>query len=344
MLLSYSFTFVFFSDIAVKYYTFGFYLLVCIIILLLIGRHASINEQKQQTLKTMNWLMQNRYLTQFVNISSDNSSIRTIQPIDVCSDKINGVLIVYFVTSSPKNRAGRNVIRATWGKDLNPKPIFFLGTTDNSDVMDMIVAEADEFNDIIIENFHDSYSNLTIKVCCMLRDFTKICPNAKFMMKIDDDMYLNPELVDKILLKHLSQPIEQRPDLIGKKYDKVLPIRRLSSKWYTPKWLYEDNYFPSYLSGPAYIIAGHAVSQMYNKSLELPILPIEDVMFTGIVANKHLNMKLLNDDRFMDDKPFSSKYCYYKDIATAHRLTTNELTTIWNEKSRNRTNCIFGWF
>ena len=48
------------------------------------------------------------------------------------------------------------------------------------------MTEADTYNDVVIEDFQDTYPNLTLKSTFMLKWLTGRCSHAKFVMKVDD--------------------------------------------------------------------------------------------------------------------------------------------------------------
>lgn len=93
---------------------------------------------------------------------------------------------------------------------------------------DDIMRESLKHKDLIIENFIDSYHNLTIKSIMMLKWIKNNCPIAKFMMKIDDDVYLN--LPNLIAFMKLEQ-VKSENFSIGKLYTSERPHRERDSKW-----------------------------------------------------------------------------------------------------------------
>ena len=54
-----------------------------------------------------------------------------------------------------------------------------------------IKAESFIYGDIIQENFIDGYYNLTLKTIMGFKWSSKYCSNAKFIMKLDDDVVVN---------------------------------------------------------------------------------------------------------------------------------------------------------
>lgn len=202
------------------------------------------------------WLRNSNNLSLFVRY---NKTTAIISPR--YSDSIVGQNrrreIACFVISSPRNALARSVIRRTWGKVI--KPLFLLGLTrkrsDNNDdeiMMDSIQNEAQLFNDIIVEDFIDSYQNLTIKTAFVFKHFVTHFQDSKFLLKIDDDVALN---VDN-LYKFLNSNEVTGNEIIGAQGISESPHRDPNSKWFIPYWMYSDDKFPEYLDGPAYLIPG----------------------------------------------------------------------------------------
>ena len=62
---------------------------------------------------------------------------------------------------------------------------------------DMIVEENERHRDIIQGSFLDSYGNLTLKTRMALKWTVEDCPSAKYVMKTDDDMWINvPNIIE----------------------------------------------------------------------------------------------------------------------------------------------------
>ena len=134
--------------------------------------------------------------------------------------------------------------------------------------------EARNTNDIVIEDFQDTYLNLTLKSTFMLKWLLDQCSSAKFVMKVDDDMFVNPaNLWTTLQSTQLNsiQLYENSNDLnyalIGREVTEVIPVRQNGSKWYLPRSLYPPDTFPPYLSGPSYILTGSLLQPIYSCAL-----------------------------------------------------------------------------
>ena len=90
------------------------------------------------------------------------------------------------------------------------------------------MAESNKYGDIIEERFVDSYNNLTLKSIVMLKLVSNYCANStKYLLKIDDDMFVNMHLIVKMLMGRNSTT----DLLIGKLICGARPIKDTSSKW-----------------------------------------------------------------------------------------------------------------
>lgn len=192
------------------------------------------------------WLQNLNILEKFVRPAND-TELFVPSNINATDDR---ALIACFVISSPHNVGERHAVRQTYGKLM--KPLFVIGRADN-ETMRLVFSEALLFNDIIIEDFHDSYVNLTIKTAFAMKHFLRHFSGSSYFLKIDDDVYLN---VDN--LKRLLQGGLAKDAIIGRSVTYLKPHREKNSKLYVPYWLYEEEEFPPYHDGPAYLIPGMA--------------------------------------------------------------------------------------
>ena len=142
------------------------------------------------------------------------------------------------------------------------------------------MTEAEDNNDIILEDFHDTYLNLTLKTTFLLKWMASSCSNSKFVFKVDDDVFVNPErLWSSLESSHLYSVMVNLPGEAGNKPTNIdyalighvmntVPIRDPQSKWYLPPTFYPLNIFPAFLSGTGYVFTGSLVPVLYACSLQ----------------------------------------------------------------------------
>ena len=189
------------------------------------------------------------------------------------------LLIVIF--SSPQNKHQRNVIRGTWAKGMNEnnktrvRYIFLIG---NSSYNDQIRTENKMFGDLILQNFEDSYHNLTLKTLMGFEWGRKFCPQAAKIMKTDDDVFIH---IPRILL--LIGNVTHTTDLVyGDCYNNNKPVRdepikEHLRKFYTPYWRYPHHIYPPFCRGIGYIISAKNVDGVLSISSNIPFFEWEDV-------------------------------------------------------------------
>lgn len=215
--------------------------LVMVIVLLKI--QCGMKDTNPVVKNDFDWLRNKNYLPPYVRPHEDTA---VFVPTNI-SAITERQFIACFVISAPKNRIKRKAIRETWGKII--KPIFLIGQTDN-ETMSLVSREGREFNDIIIEDFVDSYVNLTIKVAFAMKNFIKHFKNSNYFHKIDDDVFLNVESLFEFL------KFVPKDAVIGKLQFNSVPVNDQDSKWYLPTFMFDDKCFPPYMHGPSYMIPG----------------------------------------------------------------------------------------
>ena len=142
--------------------------------------------------------------TSICKVKEDTSNNATTNSDDL--------ILLVIVLSAMKNFQERQAIRDSWASEsnANTKVVFLLGHigNDTSPLQVNVTKEFEEFDDIIQEDFIDSYANLTVKSLMLLKGFKQHCKNVPYVLKTDDDMYIN--------LKNLFQVVEtnKTPNLL----------------------------------------------------------------------------------------------------------------------------------
>ncbi|KAJ8926123.1 hypothetical protein NQ315_009980 [Exocentrus adspersus] len=255
-----------------------------------------------------------RNTSQYVLRNEFNS---VIMPERVCDQKS---LLVMMVCSAPANFEARRAIRETWGSERrvlghSVSLYFLIGETVNSSMQNEVVLESDQFGDIIQERFIDSYNNLTLKSIVMLKLATTYCINTtSYLLKIDDDMFVNvPRLVES-----LSDRNESTNVLLGKLICGARPIKDISSKWYSPRYMYQEKVYPNYLSGTGYVMSLDVAKRLFDTTLMTPIFHLEDIYLTGICAKK-AGIKPHNQPMFTY-RQLHYEPCEFRNLVTMHHF------------------------
>ncbi|XP_016118684.1 beta-1,3-galactosyltransferase 1-like, partial [Sinocyclocheilus grahami] len=123
----------------------------------------------------------------------------------------NVPFLVILITTTHKEFDARQAIRETWGdestfSDLRIITLFLLGRSTDAVLNQMVEQESEIFHDIVVEDFIDSYHNLTLKTLMGMRWVATFCNQAKYVMKTDSDIFVNMDNLVYKLLKPATKP------------------------------------------------------------------------------------------------------------------------------------------
>lgn len=244
----------------------------------------------------------------------------------ICPQKGLSTQLLVLITSSLRHSAARMSIRQTWmhyGSRRDVGMAFVLGKGKNKSVKKAIDQEDFMYQDLIRGHFIDSYNNLTLKTISLLEWADLHCPKAKYVLKTDDDMFIN---VPKLLT--LISTLKANRTIYGRRAENWKPIRNRWSKYHISNAQYGKPTFPYFTTGPAYLLTGDIVHALYVQSLNTAFLKLEDVFTTGIVAES-LNIRRVNV-REMANTRTKFEACHIRDKITIHMVRNNEQFTLWN--------------
>ncbi|OON15843.1 N-acetyllactosaminide 3-alpha-galactosyltransferase, partial [Opisthorchis viverrini] len=166
----------------------------------------------------------------------------------VCSNREAALVdLLMLIKSAHNHEAERNTIRSLWANNScwdgrTVRHVFLLGSTDNVTWTKRIAREARRFADVIQQDFHDDYYNNTLKVLFGLQWALSFCPEAQWILFVDDDVFVNPRNV-LALLKSLDFRF-YRSLLFGNQRT-FPPVTREKSKWAIDEDIYPHDYYPS---------------------------------------------------------------------------------------------------
>lgn len=173
----------------------------------------------------------------------------------------------------------------------------------------MLIDENKLHNDIVQENFLDTYKNLTLKTIMGLKWVSDYCGNASYAMKIDDDVVVNPFFLLKYLGNNVKKSVYIKNKIIGKYNDKPKVRRTKTSKFFIPYSEFKAKRFDEYCDGPAYLISKDLVRPLYEKSLHVKKFLFEDV-YMGMLG-KRLKVDYIKLNKmYLYNKKYMAKFAY----------------------------------
>lgn len=273
---------------------------------------------------------------QFNNIINPHEYSYILNPGNsICNTIENGdVTLLALVTSASYNFESRKVIRNTWAnKVLFPqiKTVFVVGKSSNQTVNDLLNDEYRTYGDIVQEDYMDTYNNLTIKTVAAMKWGASFCKNAKFMLKIDDDLVVNTYSLITYLEGNFTQPLNNTMLCLINEHAKV--IRDKTSKFYITSEMYEEEFYKPYCNGGAYFFSPDLAEKFYKTSLNTKQFIFEDV-YVGMLANK-LKTKFIS---LRDNFCWSEARCVY--VLERQKIESNYIFFVNGMKPETMMN---GW-
>ena len=197
------------------------------------------------------------------------------------------VFLLVFVLSAVPHLSRRMLIRETWGDTSQfasvVRVVFVMGTA--TDSHNSVAYENSLYGDIVQKDFKDTYRNLSYKTVAGLSWVSTYCTKAKFVLKTDDDIFVNMFT----LLKHLQARVGAKRLLLCRTHINPNVIRRGKNK---ATWNdYAGKNYPNYCSGAAYVMTTDVVVDLHRLSHVVPFLWLEDVYVTGLLVAKAGNIK-----------------------------------------------------
>ena len=265
-----------------------------------------------------------------------------LQPKTGCEEDVAFLLII--VCSAVHHFDLRQAIRATWASSihknkLSTKLVFMLGAPSGEyqHLEHQVIKESAKFGDVIQEDFVDSYVNLTLKSIAVLKWATVFCQDVKYVVKTDDDVFINIANLVTLLMDVSTSQITTR-FMLGSLIKDAKPITNRHSKWFSATTLFKDKTYPNYLSGSAYVISGDVIIDLYSAATTQKPFWLEDIFITGILAADN-DIRLLHNPKFTYRRPKMPHPCFYKSVVTAHELSADSLRHIWNVMVKDDQDC-----
>ncbi|XP_042239644.1 LOW QUALITY PROTEIN: lactosylceramide 1,3-N-acetyl-beta-D-glucosaminyltransferase A-like [Homarus americanus] len=232
---------------------------------------------------------------------------------EVCSPA--RLFFVFLVHSRPDHFRQRQAIRATWGghKDLDggwaartvfllqcgwaARTVFLLGQGSGGggeageedgmgglEVRELVEQEARRHGDLVVGSFTDHYHNLTYKHVMALRWAADHCAHATYLVKADDDAFIDVPALRALLGRTFPLPPPRRTLACN-----VLPAGtqpQRTGKWAVSEVGYPWPEYPRYCAGLAYVATPDLADKL-SRVAEAGVATriwVDDVWVTGLLA------------------------------------------------------------
>lgn len=253
----------------------------------------------------------------------------------LCQNRKPFLLLMIPVTL--QDSESRTAIRKTWGQgnlvpNVDIARVFFVGEPREHDpkLVEDLEKESAAFGDIVQMNFLDSYYNLTIKTMMIMNWAARYCQFARYVMKIDADIFLNvPYLVDYLQNKAKNNYITGSVITDGR------PRRDPKSKWHLSEEMYPEDLFPPYLSGAGYVFSVDLAKKISLASRFVHPIPMEDV-YVGLCLHflsvqPEFAWTLLPYRNLFEVRHMEYDRCTFAKRIIVTGFTSTQLMSMWSD-------------
>ena len=152
--------------------------------------------------------------------------------------------------------------------------------------------EGSKYDDLLQMGFMDTYRNLTNKGIAALGWVSKFCDQAKFVLKTDDDTFVNLfELLD-FLRNLVKQRHPPKRTIFGE--TRIGSTVKRTGKWSVTLTETARDTYPIFCAGAAYMFTGDMIGALYEATRHVPFFHLEDVYLTGFVPMNVHNVKYVD--------------------------------------------------
>lgn len=174
---------------------------------------------------------------------------------------------------------------------------------------------------LLLEDLHDSYANLTLKLVKSMKKVTEILPNFKFLLKSDDDTYVK---LDLLLLDLIEYHKTSRNELYWGYFNGKANIKT-SGLWQESTYNLCDHYLP-YALGGGYVLSSNLTKFIAQYSEALSLYKSEDVSL-GTWLSPFKNIHRRHDVRF--DTAYMPRSCRDYHLVM-HKKSADEMREIYS--------------
>lgn len=249
------------------------------------------------------------------------------------------LLVVILVTSAPWHSEQRDAIRSTWarrqeGTNYPWQAVFLVGQPTEQGIYPHIAQEQQDYGDVLLGNYVDSYRNLTLKVMHGLWWAAESC-GSRFVLKTDDDCFVNTEHLPRYLTEFNKDQTEVYVGSVFRVGRRQV-IRDQRSKWYVSKEDFREQEYPPYASGIGYVLSLDVVQRLVDTAMDVPPVPMEDT-YVGILA-REAGISVRDSGRFAKQN-VNWRVCNYRYLMVIHHLDAGQLKEAQQSMLEARATC-----
>ena len=202
----------------------------------------------------------------------------------------------------------------------------------------MLQLEHELYGDLIVMSFTESQRNSTYKYISGLKYIKQQCGDVPFILKTEDDTFVNMFELLKILENELTLSGQDCRNLALCHIElNSTPVRTENEAGFVTYSEWAADYYPPYCNGAFTLMTSDVAQELFTASIYVKYFPIDDIFVFSILANKiRVNMREIEPKTFevTSTETFHKKK---KDQSFPFFLTSShffQLENMWNNMTR----------
>ena len=242
------------------------------------------------------------FISLFHSLTKDQKQelIRVMTGNQFVNQQREELLMAVLVMSDPKSNYARRIIRKTWASDVPEGFVvrFVIGTAKltDSELAAVLEEDFDHGDLILLPRLEDAYNKLSFKLLEMLV-WANENLNVRYLMKVDEDSFVQPNLLADELLKMPSKR------LYWGYFNGRGPVLK-EGKFAELEYNMCDRYTP-YALGGGYVLSADLVTFVAQNHALLKVYKNEDVSLGSWLSPLDIHRE--HDERF--DTEYHSRGC-----------------------------------
>ena len=154
------------------------------------------------------------------------------------------------------------------------------------------------------------------------------CPLVSHVLKTDDDMFINTDLLLEKLALHSTDTFTfYGANMAG---SPVYHSPEKEGKWAIDVEIYNRSFYPPYVSGGAYVFTGDVAQEVYYNALETSYFQFEDAFIAGFVRQVVNATVIIIENMFLFARdPDTDIICKYLEYVAVHSLSSSQLIDLY---------------
>ncbi|XP_005101679.1 uncharacterized protein LOC101848981 [Aplysia californica] len=260
--------------------------------------------------------------------------------------------ILYLVHAQPQSDEQRQGIRSTFVQSDVFKPfhiayVFLVGRTTSPNFQNKLNREHEQYGDIVQGDFMDKPENATRKGIMGMEWAIQYCKSAKFIMKIDEDVFVDSDKLLRGLIPAAAKVIGPRAMLCFFNLD--APIPRSGTRAFSLDLFPHSSTLRPHCRGFAVLMTRGVLSSLLAASRQTPFVHLEDVYLYGILPflAGHIEVYDVGNKRAFHDFGMEVVNCYrdyrVKCPFVASKAFSARFTNLWDFVKERMTVPHTGW-